>query len=147
MRWRFAVLVAAVLVAAVGCSAAGSGGGAITVEGAWARPSMGMERAGAAYMVIRNGTDAADALVGASSPAATTVEIHETTAAESGAMAMHPVERIELPAGGSATLEPGGYHLMLIDLTGELMAGETIEVTLEFEQADPITVTAEVRAG
>ena len=91
-----------------------------------------MELAGAAFMVIVNNTEADDALVGASSPAAETVEIHQTTQAEDGTMAMAPVEEVPIPAGGVAELKPGGYHVMLIDLVAPLVEGEQIELTLEF---------------
>jgi copper(I)-binding protein len=121
--------------------------GDMRVEGAWARQSMGMDLAVAVYLSLTNETGSADALIGATSPAAATVEVHETTADASGQMAMHPVERIALPAGGRVDLEPGGYHIMLIGLTGELMAGDKVEVTLQFVTAADLVVTAEVRAN
>ncbi len=62
-----------------------------------------------------------------------------------GAMTMRPVDRIDLPAGESVSLEPGGYHVMLLDLAKPLEAGETIEVTLTFEQAGEQTVQVPVR--
>ena len=45
------------------------------------------------------------------------------------------------------TLDPGGYHLMLIDLTEDLAPGSTVRLTLTFEDAGPVNVEAEVRAG
>ena len=108
---------------------------------------MGMERAAAAYLVLVNETGRADALVSAASPAAAAVELHETTAGASGMMAMHPVDRIDLPADGRVALEPGGLHVMLIDLVSELAVGDTIELTLTFEHAAPVTVSATVREG
>ena len=128
-------------------STAPSGGGSLTVTGAWARTSMSMDTAGAAYLTITNGTGQDDALIGVSTPAATSPEIHETTAAGSGMMGMHPVDRIAIPAGQTVKLEPGGYHIMLIGLTGELKAGTTIQLTLKFEKAGEVKVTAEVRAS
>jgi copper(I)-binding protein len=62
-------------------------------------------------------------------------------------MAMHPIERIDIPAGGSAKLEPGGYHLMLMGVTKMPAVGETVELTLTFEKAGDVVVQAEVRAG
>jgi copper(I)-binding protein len=138
-----------VATALAACSTGGSSpsAGSIRVEDAWARPSMGMERAAAAYLVLVNETGQADALVSADSPAAATVELHETTAGASGMMAMHPVDRIDLPADGRVALEPGGLHVMLIDLVAELAVGDTIELTLTFEHAAPVTVSATVREG
>jgi hypothetical protein len=125
-----------------------------------------MAAAGAAYMKIENTGSEADALLGAASPVAETVEVHETVAMEApaptdgmggmetpaasdgmggGMMGMQPIARLEIPAGGSVALEPGGYHIMLIGLKQELVAGETIEITLTFEKAGEVKVTAEVR--
>jgi periplasmic copper chaperone A len=60
-------------------------------------------------------------------------------------MSMREVPEIALPAGATVELAPGGLHLMLIDLVEDLSPGDTFELTLEFEQADSVTVTAEVR--
>lgn len=128
-------------------SSSSGGGGSVTVTDAWARTSMSTGTAGAAYLTITNGTGRDDALTGVSTPAAASPEIHETSAAGSGMLGMHPVDRIAIPAGQTVKLEPGGYHIMLIGLTGELEAGATIELTLTFEQAGQVEVTAEVRAG
>lgn len=133
---------------------------AIVIEDAWARPSptgqmggdggQGMQGTmaptrGAAYMVIRNTGTEDDALVGASSDVAMTTEVHESYM-EGDTMMMRRVERIPVPAGGEVVLEPGGYHVMFIDLKEPLQAGTTIEITLEFEKAGEIAVEAEVRA-
>jgi len=63
----------------------------------------------------------------------------------SGTMAMHPVDAVEVPAGKTVMLEPGGFHVMLFDLPKALKAGDTIPVTLTFEKAGEIKVDAEVR--
>ena len=60
-------------------------------------------------------------------------------------MGMQKMDRLEIPAGGSVELKPGSYHIMLIDLTRELQAGEKIDLTLKFEKAGDVKVTAEVR--
>jgi copper(I)-binding protein len=145
-RLRLTTLSATVVLVALAAAACSSGGG-ITVSEAWARPSMGMDRAGAAYMVIKNDGDTADTLLGATSPAAATVEIHETTMGDDGTMSMSPVGSLSIPAGGTVSLEPGGYHVMLIDLTGDLVVGDSIEITLDFENAADVTVSAAVREG
>jgi copper(I)-binding protein len=164
-----ATAVALASMALAGCSSAGGGG--ITVSDAWARTSMAMAEAGAAYMVIENSGTVADAITGGSSPVAEAVEVHETVDMSSampaegggmdggmasaspdpmaggGVMGMQKVDRLEIPAGGSVELRPGSYHIMLIGLKQELKAGETIELTLDFEQAGPVVVEAEVRAN
>lgn len=121
-------------------------GPGLHVVGAWSRESPMIELAGAAFMVIYNNTEADDALVGGSSPAAQTVEIHQTTQAEDGTMAMAPVEEVPIPAGGEAVLKPGSYHVMLIDLVAPLVEGEQIELSLEFANAEPQTVMVPVQA-
>ena len=149
------LLIAALVVASVaaGCS---SGGGTAEVKAtdAWARASSAMASAGAAYMTIENTGSAADALIGASSPAATTAEVHETLAmgspapgasGDGGMMGMRPIARLEIPAGGSVELKPGSYHIMLIGLKHDLKPGDTIEITLKFERVGEIKVTATVR--
>ena len=161
------LLAAALLVASVAAGCSGGGSASIKVTDPWARASSAMAAAGAAYMTIENTGSAADALVGASSPAAKTVEVHETVrdgepgavrrdghggaqsppprAPGGGMMGMRPIARLEIPAGGTVELKPGGYHIMLIDLNQELKAGDKIEITLKFEKAGEVKVTAEVR--
>jgi len=164
LRIGGAVLAAAALAGSmlVACSSAGtvtSSPGGLTVEGAWARNAPKTAHAGAAYLVVKNDGKAADALVGASSPVSGMVQVHESYVVESptgsampGAsaatgtvMGMRPVARIDIPAGGSIELKPGGYHIMLMELKQELKAGDTIEITLMFEKAGPVTAKAEVR--
>lgn len=147
-----ATLASVALLAACSSSAAPPPLG-ISVTDAWARSSSATAGAAAAYATITNSGTTADALVGASSPAAATAEVHETVtmgspaASGGGMMGMQPVSRVEIPAGGSLQLQPGSYHVMLIGLTRDLVIGETIDLTLTFEKAGPITVKAEVRAS
>ena len=65
--------------------------------------------------------------------------------AGTGMMGMREIEAIEVPAGDSVSLVPGGLHIMLFDLVSDLEPGDTYELTLEFEQAGSIEVIAEVR--
>lgn len=136
-------LVVALAVLLAGCAPSAQAG--ITVTDAWARPSAMLDRAGAVYMVLHNGSGATDRLLSATTPAAEVVEIHETTMVD-GMMGMAPVAAVEVPAGSAMELKPGGYHIMLIGLTEELNVGDTLELTLTFEQAGEVKVTAEVRA-
>ncbi|GIT90398.1 hypothetical protein JANAI62_01200 [Jannaschia pagri] len=98
------------------------------------------------YLVITNPTEADDLLVAATIDLDTVgrVELHEMTMAD-GVMMMSEVEGgIPVPAGETVVLQPGGLHLMLMGLTGPLEAGATHEVTLTFEQAGEMSVTAPV---
>jgi copper(I)-binding protein len=103
-----------------------------------------MANAGAAYMQLTS--PEADRLLGVSVPqsVAARAEIHETVMS-GDAMAMQQVEAIELPAGQTVSLEPGGYHVMLLELAEPLEAGETFELTLDFERAGDVVVVIEVR--
>ena len=68
-----------------------------------------------------------------------------TTGMGGGIMKMRKVEKIPVPAGGSVSLKPGGYHVMLFDLKKDLAVGDSMDVTLTFEQAGEVTLTAQVR--
>lgn len=117
---------------------------AVAVAGAWARTSPMETTRGAAYMQLTAPVD--DRLVGASvdPSVAAAVEVHETVM-EDGGMAMQEVPAIDLPAGETVALEPGGYHIMLMDLVAPLAVDSTITITLEFEQSGEQNVTVVVR--
>jgi periplasmic copper chaperone A len=140
---RLAVALLSVLILVAGCSI-GAAPGTPTISGAWVRPPMGEGRPAAGYMTI-TGSGSADALLSAESPAAMKVEVHETYSGGSG-MGMREVEKIDVSAGGTIKLEPGGYHLMLMGpKASEIVIGRTVEITLTFEKAGKVTITAEVR--
>jgi copper(I)-binding protein len=105
------------------------------------------DRPAAAYLVIATPPGVGDALLGASSPLAGTVELHETTTDHSGMTGMHPVERLDLPGGSTVRLEPGGFHLMLIDLVRPLAVGERVPMELRFERAGSVGIELVVRAS
>jgi len=117
--------------------------GPLRIEGAWARPADagGMS---AAYLVISNVGEAADALVAARSEVAQAVELHQSRLV-GDVIQMRPMERVEVPAGGRVTLAPGGYHLMLIGLRRALRPGERFPIVLRFEKGGEITADVEVR--
>jgi copper(I)-binding protein len=106
--------------------------------------SMGGGGTGAVYVTLSNTASQPDALIAASSEAARTAELHETTQA-GGVMKMRPAKSIPVPAGGKVELKPGGYHIMLLDLKHDLKAGEKIPVTLKFEQGGEVRIEAAVR--
>lgn len=139
------------LVAACGGSAApttpSTAGGPVVIRDAWVRAA-GAGGTTAAYMTITNGRVAEDVLVGVSAPEVTeSASLHETTSDASGMTGMQHTPSISLPSGQAVELKPGGYHVMLMDLKQDLAVGDQVQLTLTFEQAGPITVTAEVRAN
>ena len=121
-------------------------GGFVSVSGALVRAAQAGGTT-AAYMTITNGTLAVDTLESVSTPAATSASLHKTSTDASGMTGMQPVDGIIIPAGGTVTLEPGGYHVMLMGLTGDLAAGQVVRLTLTFKTAGAIGVSAEVRAS
>jgi copper(I)-binding protein len=155
-RTPIVLLFGLALLVLTACGGGGEEG--IVVEDAWARPSPMQAGNGAVYMVIRNTGAEDDALLAADTDVARTVEIHETFMMEAEGMGegddemdmagemmgMRPVQSIPVPAGGSATLEPGGLHVMLIEVE-PLEPGQMVNLTLTFEKAGTVVVEAEVR--
>jgi copper(I)-binding protein len=117
----------------------------VRVEGAWVRAVVGPDANTAAYMTLHNGGTAADRLMGARSEVAGMTELHRTTIDSTGLARMGKVEAVDLPAGATVQLEPGGYHLMLMGV-GSLQEGDTIGITLLLQGSDSVLVAAEVRA-
>lgn len=106
----------------------------IEVSAPWARPSVGAAKTGAAYMILENRGPSADRLLSATAAVAETVEIH-TVVKDGDVMRMRPVAAIEIAAGETQKLQPGGFHIMLIGLKGPLKAGEHFPLELTFEKA------------
>jgi len=115
----------------------------VTVSEAWARATPGGAKTGAAFLKVTAKADS-DKLIDARSSVAEHVELHDHIH-ENGVMHMRRVDAIEVPAGKTVTLQPGGYHLMLMNLKQPLKAGETIDLTLVFEKAGEVAVTANVQ--
>lgn len=118
----------------------------ITITAPWARASAGMMRTGAAYLTLGNAGAAGDRLVAVSTPVAGRAELH-THLRDGDVMRMRSVEAIEIPPGGKAELQPGGLHIMLMDLKAPLKQGETFPLSLQFEKAGKQTVTVAIEAA
>jgi periplasmic copper chaperone A len=114
--------------------------GDLLIDHPWARPSAGQAKNGAAYLRIVNGGKTADRLLSVSTPAAGKTELH-THVHEAGVMRMRQVEAIDVPAGGSVELKPGGLHVMLFGLEKPLHAGFGFPLTLTFAKAGAVEVT------
>ena len=112
------------------------------VTDAWIRATPPGAVTAAAYLTIAS-AGAADRLVGATTPAADTVEIH-TTASAVGSQRMMRVAELALPAGGRVRLEPGGQHLMLIDLKAPMVPGTKVALSLRFAEAGTVEVDVPV---
>lgn len=95
--------------------------------------------------VVHNKGSEADTLLGASSPHAGKVELHEHVHAD-GLMKMQQVQNVEVPAGGEVRFEPMGYHVMMFDLQGQAKDGERFPLTLNFEKSGSIEVEVAVQS-
>ena len=140
MRRFFRGLAAAFLAVPLICATAHAED-AIQVTDAFARAAPAGGAGGVFLTIVNNGP--ADRLTGVASPAATTVDLHETIN-DNGIMKMRPVAGIDIPAGGTAKLSPGGYHVMMTGLKQALSVGGQVPVTLRFQKAGPIDVIANV---
>lgn len=100
---------------------------------------------GVVYVTIINTGEEDDALVSGETDRAERIEIHES-AMVNGNARMQPLESaLPIPAGETVALEPGGAHLMLVNLTEDIRLGDVFEVTLEFERAGEVTIEVPVR--
>ena len=102
----------------------------VEVKDAWVRTSVPGQKATGAFMKIT--AKEGSKLVSASSPAAGVTEVHEMKM-EGDVMKMRAMPALELPAGQAVRLQPGGYHLMLMDLKQPLPKGATVPLTLRFQ--------------
>jgi periplasmic copper chaperone A len=126
----FQVALAALMAVVVSTSAVAQ---SIEVKDPWVRAAVPGQMGTGAFMKItaRDGSR----LVSASSPVAGVTEVHEMKM-EGNIMKMRALEAgLELPAGKTVELKPGGYHVMLMDLKGPLAKDSTVPLTLVFKDA------------
>ncbi len=116
--------------------------GAIDIGHPWARPTASGQMAGGAYLKLTN-AGAADRLVFASSEVAASVELHSMTM-DGNVMRMRQVDAIDLRAGQTVELKPGGFHIMLMGLKAPLKEGSNFPLKLKFEKAGEVTVMVNV---
>jgi len=117
----------------------------IELRDAWARATPPGAKVGAAYLEVRNSGSQPDRLLSASTAAAKRVELH-VTQRDGEVVKMREVKSFDIPAGGTRKLEPGGTHLMLIELAQPLKQGERFRLRLRFERAGDLEADVEVRA-
>ena len=118
--------------------------GPLTIKNAWIRPTPPGATVSALYAEIANVGSADDRLLGASSPAARTLEVHESLS-QAGMMQMRRLQQgLAVPAHGAVTLAPGGFHIMFIELAQPLAPGALVPVTLRFQRAGEISLVVRV---
>jgi copper(I)-binding protein len=115
----------------------------VEVNDPWVRATVPQQTATGAFMQLRSAQ--AVRLVAAKSPVANTVEIHEMKMVDN-VMKMRAVPGVDLPAGQTVELKPGGYHIMLLELKQQMKDGDSVTLTLVVEGADKKRESIEVRA-
>ena len=117
--------------------------GHLVIDHPWSRPTVSGMPTGVAYLSITNNGPLQDTLIGASTPVAERVEFHRSSV-EAGMARMRPAGELVVAPNATLKAEPGGLHLMLIDLKSPLVAGTSIPLVLQFKSAGPITVQLKV---
>ena len=133
-------LIAAVALFAV----SGGASGQVRVEDAWVRSTVQDQRTTGAFMKLTSAADTS--LVAVASPVAGLVEIHESSM-HGGVMRMRAVPSLPLPANKPVELKPGGYHVMLTALTQPVSVGQTVPLTLTFEDKAGKRTSVDVKAA
>jgi copper(I)-binding protein len=118
--------------------------GAVKITHPWARATAGSSPNGAAYMMLSVEGTESDRLMAVATPAAKHAALH-THVMEDGVMKMRPVDAIEVAPGSPTVLQPGGLHIMLMDLAAPLKEGDTVKMTLTFENAGSVEIEAVVQ--
>lgn len=122
----------------------GCGPGELGVEDSWARPGNAGANS-AVYFQVNNPGDQADVLLSAESDVAEYLELHMSMMSDDGTMSMQEQESVPIPQNSSVMFEPGGLHLMLINLQTELNPGDEFPLVLRFQEAGPVEIVVLVR--
>ncbi len=118
---------------------------ALRIDHPFARATPPGATTGGAFLTIHNAGTSGDKLLSVKSAVAGAVQIH-TMSMDGNVMRMREISVLDVPAGATVVLKPGGYHLMLVDLRQPLQAGARVPLTLTFERAGSIDVDADVEA-
>lgn len=141
IRTPLARTAAATFALACALSSAFAQNTSVKVEGAWARATVQGQKGTGAFMKLTAPEGAK--LVSASSAAAGVTEVHEMKM-EGDVMKMRAMPVLDLPAGKTVELKPGGYHIMLLDLKAPLVKDTTVPVKLTFKDAKGVESTQEL---
>jgi copper(I)-binding protein len=120
--------------------------GSLDISSPWSRATPKGASVAAGYMTIKNTGSTPDRLVSGSSDVAAKFEVHEMKM-EGGVAKMRQVNGgLEIKAGETVELKPGGLHVMFVRLKKPLSAGDHVKATLVFEKAGTVSVDYDVRA-
>ena len=141
MSFKSTLFAAVAAFTLAGAATAGDATDKIMIMDPYARASTMGAQSGAAFMVVMNPTEEDDRLVSASSDVAERVELHTHIEDADGVMKMREVEAgFVIPAGSEHALQRGGDHVMFLGLKQPLNDGDTVSVTLTFENAGDMVV-------
>jgi len=138
------LLLMALLIAALPAFSHSFEKGDLQIRHPWSRATPPGAKVGVGYLEIRNNGAQPDRLLSASTSVAKRVEMHITEQAGEVAK-MRQLRAFEVPGRERLALEPGGAHLMLVDLVQPLKKGERFSMTLRFERAGELEVQFEVQ--
>jgi periplasmic copper chaperone A len=146
MSIRLLSLIAAAALIAAPASAQNYKLGALEIDQPWTRATPPTAKAGGGFVTITNKGTTPDRLIAARSAASDKVEIHEMKM-DGNVMRMRELDRgLEIPAGATVTLKPGGYHIMFMELKAPFAKDAKVPVTLVFEKGGSIDVPFTVQA-
>jgi copper(I)-binding protein len=135
---------ALILLAAHPCArAADSGPPGVSVRDGWMRALPSSVPSGG-YFTLQNKSGKAVIVIGAQSPACGMLMLHKSED-KGGMSSMMDITEVPVPAGGSVSFSPGGYHLMCMDTTPALRPGASVPVTLQFKSGEKLTAQFSVR--
>ncbi len=140
---KVAALSLAVLCSArlmLGPLAAAAPATGLRIESPMVRETLPGQTAGSAYLVIHNESDVVRRLLGAATPVAREIQIHDMSLRD-GIMRMRQVtEGVAIPAHGKLAFVAGGLHLMLVGLHAPLSVGGDVPLTLRFDRGGELTI-------
>ena len=138
------LLIALIIIGGIftACTEALGSSSGLQVKEVWARPGQAGSNS-AIYFVIDNNGEG-DTLLSATCEAAGITEMHMSKM-DGDTMMMQPQENVPIPANEQVKFEPGGLHVMLMDLKNDVKAGDKLPITLTFEKAGTVETEASVR--
>lgn len=116
----------------------------LSVNDAWIRPAVVGGSPSAAYMIIENSGDSEDRLLNITADFSDMLEVHETQIIDDIAHMVPQENGVEIPPNSTVELRQGSLHVMIMQVNQDLVAGEEVELILQFEQAGEIIVPASV---
>ncbi|OYU91354.1 MAG: hypothetical protein CFE29_00180 [Bradyrhizobiaceae bacterium PARB1] len=120
--------------------------GDLMISAPWTRATPPAAKVAGGYLTITNNGKTSDKLIGGSFAGGSRIEVHEMSVTD-GVMKMRPLnDGLEIKPGATVKLEPGGYHLMLMDLKKPFTKGDKVKAQLQFEKAGTVDIELDVNA-